>query len=294
MAELTRSQSFFIRHEFGIRRLHSLLGIVPLGLYMCIHLVTNASLMGGAAPFQHAVFWIHSLGPALPILEWGGIFLPLLFHAIIGVWIIRTGKSNTSQYSFTSNKRYKWQRWTGLIAFVFLMFHVLHLHGWFHITPWLAVMQPLGFAQFYPYNAASSLAAAMDQWIWGFWPAFYLVGVMATVYHLANGLWTAGITWGLWTSATAMQRATKVCTVFGVLLGMVALTAWWAAVSMGPADIAAAREKEQEMYDAAVATGLAFDDPHKRAGNDHAEPLSEVDVEAVIIEETIVVEPDSQ
>lgn len=291
MAELTRSQSFFIRHEFGIRRLHSLLGIVPLGLYMCVHLVTNASLLGGAAPFQHAVFWIHSLGPALPIVEWGGIFLPLLFHAIIGVWIIRTGKSNTNRYAFTSNKRYTWQRWTGLIAFVFLMFHILHLQGWFHVGPWLAVMRPLGFAQFYPYNAASSLGAAMDEWVWGFWPAFYLVGVMATVYHLANGLWTAGITWGLWTSAAAMKRATRVCTVFGLLLATVALAAWWAAVSMGPAEIAKAREKEQEMYDAAVATGLAYDDPHKRSGDDHAVPPGNVSGNVELIEEVIVIQP---
>lgn len=294
MAELTRSQSFFIRHEFGIRRLHSLLGIVPLGLYMCIHLATNASLLGGAAPFQRAVYLIHSLGPALPILEWGGIFLPLLFHAIIGVWIIRTGKSNTRNYPFTANKRYKWQRWTGLIAFVFLMFHVLHLHGWFHFGPWLAVMKPLGFAQFYPYNAASSLAAAMDQWVWGFWPAFYLVGVLATVYHLANGLWTAGITWGLWTSAAAMRRATQVCTVFGVALAIVALSAWWAAVSLGPEDIAKAREKEQEMYDAAVASGLAYDDPHKRSADPHAVTPSEGDTHVLMIDETILVEPDPQ
>ncbi len=294
MAELTRSQSFFIRHEFGIRRLHSLLGIVPLGLYMCVHLATNASLLGGAAAFQRSVYYIHSLGPALPIVEWGGIFLPLLFHAIIGVWIIRTGKSNVSRYPYTANKRYTWQRWTGLIAFVFLLFHVLHLQGWFHFGPWLAVMRPLGFAQFYPYNAASSLALAMDEWVWGFWPAFYLVGVMATVYHLANGLWTAGITWGLWTSAAAMQRATKVCTVFGVLLGIVALAAWWGAVSMGPEDIARARDREQQMFDAAVATGLAYDDPHKRFLDDHAAPPSKGNIEATFIEETIVVAPDSQ
>ncbi len=264
MSELTRSQSLFIRHEFLIRRLHSLLGIVPLGLYMCIHLTTNASLFAGAGVFQRAVFYIHSLGPALPIVEWGGIFLPLLFHAILGVWIIKTGKSNLGAYKYTGNKRYVWQRWTGLIAFVFLMAHVLHLHGWFHFGPWLAIMKPLGLANFYPYNAASSLMLAMDEFVWGFWPAFYLAGVWATVFHLANGLWTAGITWGLWISPAAQKRATKASVIFGVLLAVVGTVAWWAAVAPGPAEIKTAREIEDKMFDAALATGLVYDMPEKR------------------------------
>ncbi|SMP70215.1 succinate dehydrogenase subunit C [Neorhodopirellula lusitana] len=292
MSELTRSQAIFVRHEFAIRRLHSLLGIVPLGLYMCIHLTTNASLLNGPETFQRAVYYIHSLGAALPLVEWGGIFLPLLFHAILGVWIIRTGRSNLGHYKFTGNKRYVWQRWTGLIAFVFLTFHVLHLHGWFHASPWLAIVKPLGFANFYPYNAASSLAMSMDRFIWGFWPAFYLIGVLATVYHLANGLWTAGITWGLWVTPTAQERATKVCTVFGVVLALIGTAAWWAAVSPGPEEIAQARQIEDEMYDAAVQTGLAYDMPEKRYEGEAERTLEpELIVEEVVIEVIETVEP---
>lgn len=266
MSELTRSQSFFLRHEFGIRRLHSLLGVVPLGVYMVIHLTTNASVLNGTETFQRAVFMIHSLGKLLPLVEWGGIFLPLLFHAILGVWIIRTGRSNLSNYRLAGNRRYAWQRWTGLIAFVFLMGHVLHLHGWFHAHPWLAVVQPLGFANFYPYNAASSLALAMDRFIWGFWPAFYLIGVWATIYHLANGLWTAGITWGLWISPAAQKRATKICVAFGIILTVIGTAAWWGAVSPGQEEIARAKAIEDEMYEAALKTGLAYDMPEKRSG----------------------------
>lgn len=257
-AELTRSQSFFVAHEFGIRRIHSLLGIVPLGLYMVVHLTTNASLLNGTETFQRAVFLIHSIGKLLPLVEWGGIFLPLLFHAILGVWIIKTGRSNLGNYQFTGNRRYVWQRWTGLVAFVFLMMHVLHLHGWFHVGPWLAVMKPLGLAQFYPYNAASSLALAMDSWFWGFWPVFYLIGVLATVYHLANGIWTAGITWGIWISPAAQERATKICTAFGIALAIVGTSAWWAAVSPGKEDIARARVIEDEMFESAAKAGLVY------------------------------------
>ncbi len=255
---------FFYRHEFAIRRLHSLSGIVPLGAYMAVHLTTNASLLNGVPTFQRAVMQIHSLGAALPLVEWGFIFLPLLFHAIIGVWIVRTGKSNVSRYNYAANRRYVWQRWTGLIAFVFLMVHVFHLHGWFHFKPWLEyVAEPLGMAKFRPYNAASTLAEAMDGVIW---PAFYLAGVLSCVFHLANGLWTAGITWGLWITPQAQARATKICVVLGLGLAVVGTSAWWAAISVDPVS---AIEIENQMYDEARKAEFVPDSPEKR----RAEPL---------------------
>jgi succinate dehydrogenase / fumarate reductase, cytochrome b subunit len=254
--------SYFHRNEFAIRRLHSLTGIVPLGVYMVVHLTTNASLLNGTATFQRAVYLIHSAGKALPIIEWGFIFLPLLFHGIIGVWIIKTGKSNTSRYQFTNNKRYKWQRITGLIAFVFLMFHVLHLHGWVHLSPWVALGEKLGFAQFRAYNAASTLAIAMDGY---FWPAFYLVGVLSCVYHLANGLWTAGITWGIWISETAQARATNMCAAMGIFLAVIGTAAWYAAISVDPV---AAKAVEDEMYRANLKTGMVPESQAKRTQPD--------------------------
>ncbi len=72
---------------------------------------------------------------------------------------------------------------------------------------------PSGFGSFRPYNAASTLVTAMQGWVW---PPFYLVGMLACVYHLANGLWTAGITWGLWISPAAQPRASKICVVIGL------------------------------------------------------------------------------
>lgn len=254
-------QSFFYQHEFAIRRLHSLLGIIPLGLYMVVHLTTNASLLNGSETFQRAVYLIHSPGKLLPLIEWGGIFIPLIFHAVIGVWIAKTGRTNSGQYTFTNNRRYSWQRWTGFIALVYLFVHVLHMHGWTHAHVWLNVIRPVGFAQFYPYNAASSLVAAMQGF---FWPAFYLVGVMACVYHLANGLWTAGITWGLWISPAAQQRATKLCAVVGILLAVIAASAWWAAVGPGEDRVSEYRAVEDRMYKATVEAGFVSPDPEKR------------------------------
>ncbi|WP_417735719.1 succinate dehydrogenase cytochrome b558 subunit [Rosistilla oblonga] len=258
--------SFFLKHEFAIRRIHSLLGVVPIGLYMCVHLTTNASLMAGPGAFQRMVNQIHSLGPALPVVEWGFIFLPLLFHAFIGIWIAMTGESNTDRYKYTANRRYRFQRITGYIAFVYITMHVFHLHGWFHFGPWLDyIATPLGMAQFKPYNAASSLAHAMDG---VFWPAFYLVGVLSCVYHFANGLWTAGITWGLWVSPAAQKRASMLCGGIGLLVGIISITAWVGALTVDPKE---ARIVEDRMYEAGLESGAVFDDPHKRSAPEAVE-----------------------
>ena len=228
---------------------------------MVIHLATNATLLDGPQAFQRAVYRIHALGGMLPVVEWALIFAPLLFHGLLGVWIVRTGRSNVSHYPLPGNRRYAWQRWTGLIALVFLLVHVFHLHGWFHAEPWLELLRPLGLAAFRPYNAASTLAMAMDGWIW---PTFYFLGVMATVYHLANGLWTAGITWGLWTGPQAQRRATKLCAAFGIVLALLGAGAWWAAISPDQQQILQARQIENEMYEANLKTGAVVDVPEKR------------------------------
>ncbi len=275
--------SFFGRHEFLIRRLHSLSGLIPVGAYMTVHLLVNASLLNGAGAFQSNVNQIHSLGAVLPLVEWLFIFLPLIFHAVIGVWIIKSGKGNADQYRYVNNVRYSLQRWTGMIAIVFIFFHVFHLHGWFHSEAWLKnVAEPLGMANFRAYNAASTLAVAMNRMGGIVWPLFYVVGVLACVFHLANGVWTMGITWGVWISPRAQRNATYVCAAGGLLLAVVGLSSLFAVKTL---DIERAQEIENAMYEARVTTGEILPNEHKRTS--HGQP-AETEVETV---EVIEVEP---
>ena len=252
--------TFFARHEFVLRRLHSLSGLIPVGAYMTVHLLVNSSLINGPGAFQKYVNDIHSFGIVLPVLEWTFIFLPLLFHAVVGIWIVQSGHSNVSRYRMINNFRYSLQRWSGVIALIFILTHVFHLHGWFHAEAWLKnVAEPLGMAQFRPYNAASTLAKAMSGYVW---PVFYAIGLIASVFHLANGIWTMGITWGVWLTPKAQHRADIVCAAFGVLLGIVGFTALWAAKTT---DVSEARRIENAMYEERVRTGEIKPDPHKRA-----------------------------
>lgn len=246
---------------------------------MCVHLLTNASVIESPGAFQKNVYTIHSLGALLPLIEWGFIFIPILFHAIFGVVIIRSGLSNYGSYPTARNYRYTLQRASGMVAFLFIAFHVFHMHGWFHADWWrTAVAEPLNGAQFEPYHAASSASAALNSIPY---MIFYAIGILACVFHLANGIWTMGITWGLWVTEAAQKRASVASVVFGVVMGVVGLSAL---VGMRNVDQEAARQVENQMFDAKIASGELQDNEqtrHKR-GEHHAEEPAAVPQEVSV------------
>ncbi|MDZ4780636.1 MAG: succinate dehydrogenase cytochrome b558 subunit [Planctomycetia bacterium] len=239
---------FLVRHEFLIRRLHSLSGLIPVGAYLCVHLVTNASVLGGSQIFQDNVNLIHSLGPLLPLVEWTFIFLPLIFHAVVGVMIVRSGMPNTSSYPYANNVRYTLQRATAWIALFFILYHVFHMHGWFHVEPWMEnVVKPLGGGQFEPENATNSAALALQPIVVRL---LYAIGVLASVYHFANGIWTMGITWGVWVTPAAQKRADYICMAFGLLLSIVGLGALFGFSTVEVPEAAATAAPEANAQDA--------------------------------------------
>jgi succinate dehydrogenase / fumarate reductase cytochrome b subunit len=75
------------------------------------------------------------------------------------------------------------------------------------------------------------------------WPVFYAVGILSCVYHLANGIWTFGITWGIWISPAAQKRASLVCAGFGVVLGIIGMSALWGAKLVDPVQARAIEDK---------------------------------------------------
>lgn len=213
--------SFLLRHQFVIYRLFSLSGLIPVGAYLVVHLATNASIINGPMTFQQQVDRIHALGVVLPFVEWTFIFIPIFFHAAVGWLIISGALPNANSYPYASNIRYTLQRATGIIAFVFIVFHLVQLHHFFG-APFEEIGGTKFGAQFEPEHAATSAALALQpMWV----KAIYVVGVLSVVYHFANGLWSQGITWGLWTSAAAQKRASWISAIVGIGLTVVALSA---------------------------------------------------------------------
>ena len=73
-------------HSFLLRRLHSLSGIIPIGAFLIEHIVSNFEALKGPAAYAAQVKFLNAL-PLVRVLEWTFIFLPLLYHAVYGVYI---------------------------------------------------------------------------------------------------------------------------------------------------------------------------------------------------------------
>jgi succinate dehydrogenase / fumarate reductase, cytochrome b subunit len=217
------------RHHFLLRRLHSLTGLL-FGGYLVIHLIVNATLIqgaahaGGATVYQMQVDKIHSL-PLLLVVETLLIYLPILFHTIYGIWITATGQPNIDRYGYAKNWFYVLQRVSAIILVAFIAFHVLTMKGVFGGDIGKALT-------FDPMKATESTARHFNVgwWVWG---VIYPIGILASCYHLANGFWTAAITWGLTVSNQAIRRWGWVCAgIFVVTFGC-GLTALIALVRIG-------------------------------------------------------------
>jgi succinate dehydrogenase cytochrome b subunit len=204
----TNGSTFLGRHQFLIYRLFSLAGLVPVGGYLVVHLLTNATVLNGTATYQFAVDRIHSLGILLPLVEWTFIFIPILFHGVVGLIIISGAMPNAAAYSYNGNIRYTLQRATAWIVFAFIIWHVYQMHK-------------LGAGKFDPEAATSSVAVTLSPFSTRL---VYGIGVLSAVFHLSNGLWTQGITWGIWTTPAGMRRAGWICSAFGILLAIVGIS----------------------------------------------------------------------
>lgn len=209
MSEPTRAPGLFhkSRRPFLLRKLHSLTGVAPVGGFMVFHLWTNAKAMQGQARFDEAVSDIGHM-PYVAVLEWGLILLPLFFHAIYGVKLALEAKPNNGSYTFSRNWMYTLQRVTGLLAFAFILFHLWEYWG----QKQLGRMAP---EQFYP-----ALSANLSS-TWHGVPVValvYILGIAASVFHFANGLWGFCFSWGVTVSRRSQRMAATVFGIVGLLI----------------------------------------------------------------------------
>src|SRR5213078_397040 len=124
---LERSISVAVRlsRTFVLRKLHQLTGIMPLGFFLLEHFYTNSKALTGAADFNNAVKDLQSI-PYILFVEIGGIFIPLIYHAVYGLVITFEMRPNNLNYPYPRNWFYTIQRVTGFILFFFILFHVLN------------------------------------------------------------------------------------------------------------------------------------------------------------------------
>ncbi|WNS78529.1 succinate dehydrogenase cytochrome b558 subunit [Domibacillus sp. DTU_2020_1001157_1_SI_ALB_TIR_016] len=190
--------------EFFYRRLHSLLGVIPVGVFLIQHLVVNHFATKGPEAFNQASHFMENL-PFRYALEVFIIFLPILFHAIYGLYIAFTAKNNVSRYGYFRNWMFTLQRVSGVVTLVFIAWHV-----------WETRIQAF-FGTEVNYDMMANILDHPAML------AFYIVGVLSTVFHFANGLWTFGVSWGLTVTPRSQRISTYVTLGIFIVLSLISI-----------------------------------------------------------------------
>ena len=204
-----------LSRTFVLRKLHQLTGIMPLGFFLLEHFYTNSKALNGAAGFNTAVKDLQSI-PYILFIEIGGIFLPLIYHAVYGMVITVEMRPNNLYYPYARNWFYTVQRVTGFILFFFITFHVLNFR--FGLIPGLNTVS----VAHHPEQSFDIVAREFRMI-----PIFivYVIGITSTVWHLANGVWLFLVDWGITVGERAQKVAGYACLGFGILLLAVGINA---------------------------------------------------------------------
>lgn len=188
---------------FYLRRFQSLLGIIPVGVFVLFHgFVNSLAFYHGAEKWDEAVAMIHDM-PYLMVLRIGGIAVPILLHAILGFYIWIYCQRNVEHYGYTRNWLYTLQRWTGVFAFFFICFHVYELAIQWHFTTEMEKIESWYVADYFK-NVPIII--------------FYFLGITAVVFHFANGIWNFLIKWGFTVGEKSQTISGVVCTIFGLVI----------------------------------------------------------------------------
>jgi succinate dehydrogenase / fumarate reductase cytochrome b subunit len=187
-------------YSFWLRRLHSLSGIVPVGLFLIEHFISNAFATRGPSAYTKQVELLSSF-PFVVGLELFGIWLPILYHSLYGFYIWYRGEGNVVAYPWTGNWMYTAQRWTGAIAFFYMVWHTwtMRFSGVHLLTHPGAAFGKVQMEFHSPWAVA-----------------FYAIGIVCASWHFAYGLWLFAAKWGITTGDGARRKFAYVAVVIGL------------------------------------------------------------------------------
>jgi succinate dehydrogenase / fumarate reductase, cytochrome b subunit len=172
----------------GIRKWFELLGVVPLGVYLVIHLATYARVLFGASSFGIAV------SPGFLVVDLLLLWLPLGIHAAIG---LRLSFEPLKLEVDAERSRSLLLRVTGMLSLLFLFQHALWLR-------W-----PLISGALWP-NDINETSMALLSSTWNGIPltaALHLVGLALVTSHFGWGLGRFLERWGILRGSRARPAA---------------------------------------------------------------------------------------
>lgn len=198
------------KRHYWLRKLHSLTGILPIGGYLMFHLFENAGILVGAEIFERNAEFIESFGFLIVPVE-AVLIGSLLFHGIYGLFIVADARPNVVRYGLARNWFFTFQRVTGVIALAFLVYHVWDTRIEYYRGELGLIDQVHVTAEWMAGN------------IWGMGAlggAIYIVGAVASTWHLTNGIWSFLIKWGITVGPTAQRVSGWVWNTVGVAMSL--------------------------------------------------------------------------
>jgi succinate dehydrogenase / fumarate reductase cytochrome b subunit len=188
--------------SYLLRKLHSFTGLLPVGAFLIEHYWSNSAALVSRQKYDHVSSDLQTI-PFRIFVEWGFIFLPMLFHACYGVYIWWQGQSNVSSYPWVKNWMYTLLRYTGLISFAYIAWHL-------YTERWLT------------HGRSTYLTVERDlQNPW--YLAFFVIGILATSFHLGVGIWNFLCKWGLAATVRAQAAAGRLGVFVGLALSVVGI-----------------------------------------------------------------------
>lgn len=195
------------RRAYALRKLFSLTGVVPIGVFVIAHLGTYSTALLGRDALDRALE--ASRSPYGLVVEVVLVWLPLVFHAGYGIKVLFEGRSNASRYPFARNWSYVMQRLSAVVVLAFIAAHFFEFR--LPLLRGKLAHQDL----FYELCASlSSTAAGGVPWI----ALGYLLGLAATAYHLANGLSGFCFSWGIVNGRRGLARVHALTGLLGVIV----------------------------------------------------------------------------
>jgi succinate dehydrogenase / fumarate reductase cytochrome b subunit len=189
----------------GLKRLLSLSGVVPLGAFVLFHLWITLSIVGSREVYERQVAVLHN-GPLLGLLEVVLVIVPLAFHA--GYGVIRSFQPRDRDHAYGTDQMVTLQRASGIVVLVFVALHVWELR----VQTWTQGLAVSSYATKLVEHLSSTQSGIP------FIALGYLVGIAATLFHLAAGMTSFCTTWGYTRTIASQRRARLLFRVLGILL----------------------------------------------------------------------------
>jgi succinate dehydrogenase / fumarate reductase cytochrome b subunit len=192
-------------HSFLIRKIHSLSGIIPLGVFLLEHLITNSFALQGASTYNEKISILTTL-PFLMAVEIIFIAIPLAFHTLLGLYFVYLAENNVMEYKYLRNYMFYLQRATAIIVFLFVTYHV-------YTARIARAMAGVEISYEYMHQVLAQPVYLI----------IYLIGLIAAMFHFTNGIYTFAVSWGITIGPKSQKIIQTICVSLFIIMSGIGL-----------------------------------------------------------------------